>query len=310
MSEVSDATQLLIVTGKGAYLLGNITVKSAVWVLKVLNTIYLAKWKGKVSLNRFRRICGGDFVFVNIGSEQGNILRGIEREMKAHGILYSRLPDLCGGDGRTQYVIPPADMAKLKAFLLDHRNGKYGNIKAGPISPADYANTGLTKEGKPTQELAELTQSALLELPEKKQKRESGELVSAEKVLQVPEVWDAVKKHDSEIVFGRHISWIQGEPVKTHSKWGMYRIGNGEEAVIITKEDMIPERRNPVSGRISPARFAVYDAKEYRIINLKNGEKHMRRGKEVILSMNQKETIESLQNEKVQPDWHMEKKGR
>lgn len=60
MSEVSDATQLLIVTGKGAYLLGNITVKSAVMVLKVLNTIYLAKWKGKVSLNRFRRICGGD----------------------------------------------------------------------------------------------------------------------------------------------------------------------------------------------------------------------------------------------------------
>jgi len=56
--------------------------------------------------------------------------------------------------------------------------------------------------------------------------------------------------------------------------------------------------------------IAVYDAKEYRIINLKNGEKHMRRGKEVILSMNQKETIESLQNEKVQPDWHMEKKGR
>ena len=204
-------------------------------------------------------------------------------------------------------MIPPADMAKLKAFLLDHRNGKYGNIKAGPISPADYANTGLTKEGKPTQELAELTQSALLELPEKKQKRESGELVSAENVLQVPEVWDTVKKHDSEIVFGRHISWIQGEPVKTHSKWGMYRIANGEEAVIIPKEDMIPKRKNPVSGRISPARFAVYDAKEYRIINLKNGEKHMRRGKEVILSMNQKETIEFLQNERVQPDWHMKK---
>ena len=51
MSEVSDATQLLIITGKGAYLLGNITVKSAAMVLKVLNTIYLAKWKGKVSLN-------------------------------------------------------------------------------------------------------------------------------------------------------------------------------------------------------------------------------------------------------------------
>ena len=118
MSEVSDATQLLIVTGKGAYLLGNITVKSAVMVLKVLNTIYLAKWKGKVSLNRFRRICGGDFLFINMGTENAQILRGIEKEMEAHGILFSRLPDLCGGDGRTQYVIPPADMAKMKAFLF------------------------------------------------------------------------------------------------------------------------------------------------------------------------------------------------
>ena len=38
------------------------------------------------------------------------ILHAIEKEMKQHGILYARLPDLCGGDNRTQYVISPSDM--------------------------------------------------------------------------------------------------------------------------------------------------------------------------------------------------------
>lgn len=33
-------------------------------------------------------------------------------------------------------------MVKCRAFLLDHFSGKYGKIKAGPIRPADYIQTG------------------------------------------------------------------------------------------------------------------------------------------------------------------------
>lgn len=299
MSEVSDATQLLIVTGKGAYLLGNITVKSATLVLKVLNTIYLAKWKGKVSLNRFRRICGGDFVFINMGSEDPKILRGIEAEMKAHGILFARLPDLCGGDGRTQYVIPPADMAKMKAFLLDHKEGKYGHIKVGPISPEDYAKTGLTEAGKPTEELAELTMSALTALPERKRTRIAEGLLPVEEVLRVPEVWDAVKKHDAEIDFGRHVSWIKGKPLKEHSKWGMYLMPDGAHAVIIPKQDIIPERKNAVSGKTSPAEYAVFDARQYMVFNLQNGDGSMLRGREVVLAMNRTKQMESAEKKEI-----------
>ena len=298
MSEVSDATQLLIVTGKGAYLLGNITVKSAALVLKVLNTIYLAKWKGKESLNRFRRICGGDFVFINMGSEDPKILRGIEAEMKAHGILFARLPDLCGGDGRTQYVIPPADMAKMKAFLLDHKVGKYGHIKVGPISPEDYAKTGLTEAGKPTEELAELTMSALTALPEKKRERE--ELLSLGDVLKVPEVWDAVKKHDAEIDFGRHVSWIKGKPLKEHSSWGMYLMPDGIHAVIIPKQDIVPERKNAVTGKLIPAEYAVFDAREYMVFNLQNGDGRLQRGRDVVLSMNRAKSANPLNRNELQ----------
>lgn len=289
MSEVGEAVQLLVVTGRGAYLLGNITVKSASLVLKVLNTIYLAKWRGKVSMNRLRKICGGDLVFVNMGTEDLQILKGIEKEMKAHGILYARLPDLCGGDGRTQYVIPPADMAKMKAFLLDHKDGRYGSIKAGPISPEDYAKTGLTREGRPTQELAELTQSALNTIPEKQRLPDLGDTLPAERVLQVPEVWDAVKKHDAQIEFGRHVSWIKGEPIKEHSKWGMYQMPDGVRAVIIPKQDMQKSKKSPVTGRLTPAEYAVFDAKEYTVANLQTGEAYVERGRNVILAMNRAE---------------------
>lgn len=287
MSEVSDATQIVIVTGKSAYLLGNITVKSAAFVLKVLNTIYLAKWKGRVSLNRFRRICGGDFLFINMGTENTQILRGIEKEMEAHGILFSRLPDLCGGDGRTQYVIPPADTAKLKAFLLDHQHGRYGAIKVGPISPEDYARTGLQADGQMTQELADLTRSALSELPQKNQGRSDQKLLPLKEVLQVPEVWDTVRKHDSKVEFGRHVSWIKGSPIKTHSTWGLYPMPDGIHAVMIPKQDMTEERRNKFNGKVTPAEYAVFDSRHYNVINLQTGDGHLQSGKEIIMAMYQ-----------------------
>ncbi len=288
MSEVSDATQIVIVTGKSAYLLGNITVKSAAFILKVLNTIYLAKWQGRVSLNRFRRICGGDFLFINMSTEDPQSLRMIEKELTAHGILFSRLPDLCGGDGRTQYVIPPADTAKLKAFLLDHQHGKYGHIKVGPISPEDYARTGVQTNGEMTQELVDLTRSALSELPQKNRDKAGQNLLPLKEVLQVPEVWDAVRKHDSRVEFGKHVSWIKGEPIKTHSTWGLYPMPDGIHAVMIPKQDMIAEKKNKFTGKVVPAEYAVFDSKHYNVIDLQTGDGHLQNGKEIILAMYQK----------------------
>ncbi len=298
MSEINDAMQLIIVTGKGAYLISNMTVKSAVLVLKVLNTIYLAKWHGRVSLNRLRRICGGDFVFVNVNTEDSKIFKSIEKEMKAHGILYARLPDLCGGDRRTQYVIPPADMIKLKAFLLDHREGKHKDVKVGPISPEDYAKTGITAAGRPTPELAELTQSALNALPDKTAVHTSDDLLPIEEVLQVPEVWDTVKK-DPNISFGRHVSWIKGKPVKEHSNWGMFNLPDGVHAVLIPQEDIVKERRKFMTRQLTPAEYAIFDAKNYTMINLKNGEKHLETGRNVIRAMHHRENSTAIKDNRV-----------
>ena len=70
MSEVGDAVQVVMLCGRGAMLVGNISLKLAMQIVKLMNTIYLAKWEGKVSLNRLRQTKGDDFVFINVSSEK------------------------------------------------------------------------------------------------------------------------------------------------------------------------------------------------------------------------------------------------
>lgn len=170
MSEVSDTIQLIVISGKVMFLAGNLSLKAAILTAKTLDTIYLAKWKGSVSYARLRKIKGDEVQFLNVSTEEKKILHAIEKEMKQHGILYARLPELCGGDNRTQYVISPSDMVKCRAFLLDHFSGKYGKIKAGPIRPADYIQTGSGE----AQQLTEALQDFFAEPPNGKSERNAG----------------------------------------------------------------------------------------------------------------------------------------
>lgn len=164
MSEVQDACQIVLVAGKGAYWVGKIQMKLAMSILKLLNTIYLAKWKGEASLNRFRNIKGDNYLFVNVNTEDDHTLKEIEKELKNHGILFARMPDLCGGDGRTQYVISPSDAAKFKSFLIDHNEGKNCEIKVGTIDVEDYMQSGYDEHGKETPEMKKLNRSAAEEM--------------------------------------------------------------------------------------------------------------------------------------------------
>ena len=160
MSEVGDAVQVVMLFCRGAMLVGNISLKLAMQIVKLMNTIYLAKWEGKVSLNRLRQTKGDDFVFINVSSEKREDLAAVEREMKAHGIMFARMPDLCGGDARTQYAIASSDAVKMKAMLLDHTAGPNRHIRVGPISEADYMMTGKRADGTDTKEMNALNKSA------------------------------------------------------------------------------------------------------------------------------------------------------
>lgn len=291
MSEVNDAVQVVMVTGKGAYLLGKLSFKSALLILKLLNTIYMAKWKGKASLRRFRQIKGDDYTFINIGTEDKSKLKAIEKEMKAHGILYAKLPDLCGGDGQTQYVISPADAAKFKAFLLDHTNGKYRDIKMGPISPEDYAKTGIDKNGKETSELKGLMESAEKEMERSGENRkEKEEKITIEtkhgKITvdkdQVDKISDYVPNFKLREAKAKGIggSLIEQEPLKMTERWGMYQMPDGIHAVIVPKSDIIDRGIDPGSGKKKEAALVYYN-KSYRVVNLKDRQLTPMNGNEV-----------------------------
>lgn len=164
MSEIQEATQIVAVTMQaGTSLLAfafRLFKASAIISAKTLNTLYLAKWRGKTSFQRFRNIKGDDMQFMCIHSENSRELRQIFQEMKKHGILTGRLPDLCKGDGMTQFVVAPSDMVKVEAFLKNHSRGKNNRIKIEPISAIKYKDTGYDKDGNQTKELEDLEKSA------------------------------------------------------------------------------------------------------------------------------------------------------
>ena len=161
MSEVSDATQIVLLTARGGYLLGRISLSMAVRTLKLLDTLYHAKWKGKTSFNRLRQTKGEDMIFVNISTEKESLLKLIEAEMTAHQIMFARLPDLCGGDGRTQYAVSQADTERFKAFLLDHGTGPNRSVLVGPVRPEDYLATGEDTMKNPTPQMSRLEKDAM-----------------------------------------------------------------------------------------------------------------------------------------------------
>ncbi len=308
MSEVGDACQIILVTGKGAYYLGKITTQAAMMVMKVMNTVYLSKWNGVTTLNRFRAIKGDEFMFINISTENRIDLQGIYKEMQDHGILLAQLPDLCGGDGRTQVVISPSDAAKFKAFLLDHSAGKYKDIKVGQISAEDYARTGYDSQNKETPEMSDLTESAKTSLKEQEQlemRKASGllnrlgfrrnnerfdpvdmPLKEDSKNLRFQPVNPAViyqlEKHDQEVREENSIRWVTDQPIKRHEKWRMYEMPDGVHAVVIPNQDCyeFPSEKGGILYRA-----ALYNDQMYNIINLATGDMKMVKGEQVELEL-------------------------
>ncbi len=166
MGEIDEACQVILLCGKLAVQLKNITVATAVMSAQVLNTIYMAKWKGNTSYRRLLNVKGeqNGLVFLNVGIEEDTrqntrIMKGIKKELKDHGILFAELPDLCGGDGNTQFCISARDASKLSAMLMSHMNGKYKDIPVAEISQFDYTATAQRADGSPTPEFEALVRS-------------------------------------------------------------------------------------------------------------------------------------------------------
>ena len=275
MSEVSDAVQVIMVCGRGSMLLGNITTKAALQVIKVLNTIYLSKWKGSVSLNRLRQIKGEDLVFINVSSERRDDLLAVEKEMKAHGILFARMPDLCGGDSRTQYAIASQDAMKMSAMLLDHNEGPYRHIRVGPISESDYVMTGKRADGRDTKEMQEIIQGV-------KEKKPSGQSHvdktapkrPAEQRLRVSPSSDQlptalkdirIRFRDKQIEGGEDAAyWLKDKPILETDQYAQFMMPDHKHSIFILQEDIVPGRDEKSGYRMA----AIFRDQMYSMLNL------------------------------------------
>ena len=252
MNEVGDATQIVVVAGKGAYLLGQITLKAAIQFFKLIHTIRMAKWKGKARLGRLRAIKGDDMMYLNAGSEDKEQLKQIQKEMKQHGILFARMPDLCGGDGRTQYAVAVSDAPKVRALLIDHAMGPYRDTYLGMLNEKDYLSTAFTRNGQPTPETQEMWRSA-----QSPGGRESPEYRAGDRVPEYsrdtygPQLYAA----DLKEAFGdvrvrlrdldcqglqQQYQWISGPPVEVRENFAEYRIDQNQTVLIPVKDAVLP----------------------------------------------------------------------
>ena len=286
MSEVSDATQIIMMTARGGYLLGKISIAMASRTLKLLDTLYHAKWKGKTSFNRLRQTKGEDLLFINISTEDEEKLRLVERELDAHQIMFARLPDLCGGDGRTQYAISQSDMEHFRAFLLDHGDGRYRDILVGPVRPEDYLSTGEDDLRNKTSQMKDLEEDA---------RKEAGVSNKEEKVIRVfsegtekrvpleqfaKEVSSSYSMciHEKEATYGEKGIVFRQSPVKEEENFNLYMMPDGVRMVVIPKEDVQSVHVNEGTGKTVPPVFTVFTAQRYVIYDPIDGVQDMVRG--------------------------------
>ncbi len=269
----------MMISGRMIAATASLTFKTAMLMMKIYNSLYLGKWKGKTSFQRFRAIKGDEFEFINICSEDPEKLMQIEKEMEAHNLLFARLPDLCGGDGNTQYVIARSDMNIFAAFLMDHIHGELKNIKVGPIAESDYAKTAVHPEsGEYTQEFQDLNESAreeyaasrlqigvehkeeVLRLPLLKQRTIVSEEVqdTVTDILPEPEqlmmtrygqrqeitftalLMDPQIRLRNEILRrGEQMQLIYEEPVREGERFAAFPVHDGFHVVVVPKEDLL-----------------------------------------------------------------------
>jgi len=291
-------------TGRGINVSAKVLSKSFLLLVKLIDTLYLAKWKGKAGINRLRAVKGESLSFFQIHSEKFGDLRKIESQLKKHGIMYAKLPDLCGGDGNTQYAFSPSDAEKMKLFIKNYEegfvtsNGKRNNIKFSLITGEDYERTGY-KDGKKTKEYEDLEKSAAQEQKKQQEKAKAEKKSKAgyedTKVNVSPKVFLVESRINDpayhELPFNKSVAMIENQEKHTiefnkdrssvlsrsdyEKSMIMVSIPQEPLAVIFTENDLGQTKKNGVQTAV------LKDDKEYWVVNKLTLQKSKMKGREL-----------------------------
>lgn len=146
-------------------------------LLQVTGSLIYGAFKEKNTLKDLVAEKGNDLVFFEVSSENKESLKDMEKQMKAYGITFARMPDLCGGDGKTQYAFSPKDAVRFRMFLRSQAEKKkdHPDLPAVKIiSAEDYANTGFDENDKPTKELDAIMRSAEEEIRKEREAQQKA----------------------------------------------------------------------------------------------------------------------------------------
>ena len=268
MSEVGEACQMVIATAKGAFVLGKVGCKVGVQCVKLINTIWLSKWKGRTFLGRLRAIKGEDMMYLNAGSEDKHELKKIEKELKAHGILFAKMPDLCGGDGRTQYAVSVSEAPKVRALLIDHAMGPNKETYLGMLSEKDYLSTAFTRDGEPTPEFQNLMRERENPSPSEKEQSFSTEYGTPD--MQKRDLQNAfedvrVRMRDLDVQgLGQQYQWISGPPVSVMKNFAEYQLSGDRTVFIPLKDAVLPGN----AAGVRNIGAALFRDRAYTVTNL------------------------------------------
>ena len=185
---IQSAIQLIEIGGRVTMLLGGFMknvglpvlkggVKGLGKIMQVGGALIYGAFKEKNTLKDLVAEKGNDIVFFEVSSEQKEVLKDMEKQMKAYGITFARMPDLCGGDGRTQYAFSPKDAVRFRMFLRNQAERKKDHPdlpEVRIISAEDYANTGYDSSGSPTPELDEIMKSAEEEIRKEREAQQKA----------------------------------------------------------------------------------------------------------------------------------------
>lgn len=265
--------------GRVVYQLKNVMVSTAILSAQTMHVIYSAKWRGKTSFKRLLNLKGeqNGLLFLNVGLEPDSPdnrkkFRAIEKELKKHGIMYTVMPDLCGGDGNTQICISAVDAKKMEAMLLSHMNGANRDVYIAEISEYDYTMTGRRSDGTPTEQMQELLDRAA------QTEQNPSEHVSLENVVKVPEknAEQIITMHDLTHQMGPDsYTWLKTKPLLSKDIDGktyhLMTMPDGKSGIIVPDTDF----RAP-GASFDPAAGTMYGAlvcghKEYYSVNYQSG---------------------------------------
>jgi len=123
MSEVQDMTQILMLTGRGAFKLGEVSVKAVQFFMQLCHSVHtksMERHPGEVNYDKLITAKGGEVQVVDINTQDVKELAKVKKELKERKITFSQLPDFDLHDGYTQFMIHVSDASKMNAYYRAH----------------------------------------------------------------------------------------------------------------------------------------------------------------------------------------------